>query len=307
MMNFNGPNYLWWFFVTLLCSGVSKECTKNGSDFESYLGTKTPYRIVANQNSSEIKYEGCRAEKLWAMVRHGTRNPNAKLIDKMNTRLVEIRDLILENLSKATDDISNLNLDLFRSWTSKLKDKDEKRLTHEGEDEMLLLAERLQNRFPSILSNVYSDSSIKLKFTATQRTKKSAQAFAAGLFGRNVVKDIRFPEPLTKDPILRFYKLCNKWRKEVSKNPAAVAERRKFEQSEFMAKTIEAINRRLGFSDELDLNDIHAMYMVCSFETAWHKRRRSPWCSAFSTDDFKVICQKIVKLFYFEFSGNGIR
>jgi hypothetical protein len=44
--------------VTLLCSGVSKECTKNGSDFESYLGTKTPYRIVANQNSSEIKYEG---------------------------------------------------------------------------------------------------------------------------------------------------------------------------------------------------------------------------------------------------------
>jgi hypothetical protein len=141
------------------------------------------------------------------MVRHGTRNPNAKLIDKMNTRLMEIRDLILENLSKATDDISNLNLDLFRSWTSKLKDKDEKRLTHEGEDEMLLLAERLQNRFPSILSNVYSDSSIKLKFTATQRTKKSAQAFAAGLFGRNVVKDIRFPEPLTKDPILRVRRI----------------------------------------------------------------------------------------------------
>jgi multiple inositol-polyphosphate phosphatase/2,3-bisphosphoglycerate 3-phosphatase len=56
-----------------------------------------------------------------------------------------------------------------------------------------------------------------------------------------------------------------------------------------MAKTIEAINRRLGFSDELDLNDIHAMYMVCSFETAWHKRRRSPWCSAFSTDDFKAM------------------
>lgn len=105
----------------------------------------------------------------------------------MRTRLVEIRDLILDNLPEGTgsfynfnyvikcsikfsDQIHNIDLDLFRSWSVKLKDKDEKKLTHEGEDEMLLLAERLQNRFPKILSNIYSDTSYKVSKKKT--TKK---------------------------------------------------------------------------------------------------------------------------------------
>lgn len=94
-------------------------------------------------------------------------------------------------------------MDRFRTWSFKLTEKDEKKLTHEGEDEMLLLGERMQLRFPKILSSVYSQSAYNLKFTATQRTKKSAQYFAAGLFGKNVIKSINFPEPLKRDPILR--------------------------------------------------------------------------------------------------------
>lgn len=67
-----------------------------------------------------------------------------------------------------------------------------------------------------------------------------------------------------------------------------------------MAKTIEAVNKRFGLNDELDLTDVHAMYMTCAFETAWNKRKRSPWCSAFSVDDFKVCYLKHWKLINLE-------
>ncbi|XP_015838212.1 multiple inositol polyphosphate phosphatase 1 [Tribolium castaneum] len=305
MALFGAPNYVLCVFLVIFCVVKSdKKCSKALNDYETYLGTKTPYRIVANYSTSEIKYDDCKAVKLWAMVRHGTRNPNVKLIERMNTRLVEIRDAILENFPEGNGEINNFDLDLFRGWSPKLEANDEKKLTHEGEDEMVLLAERLQSRFPGILTSVYSDSAFKFKFTATQRTKKSAQAFAAGLFGRNVVKDISFPEPLKKDPILRFYKLCNKWRKEVSKNPKALEERTKFENSATMTKTIEGINKRLGFDNEFDFSDVHAMYMTCAFETAWNKRKRSPWCSVFSNDDFKVM-EYAEDLKYYWIDGYG--
>lgn len=42
---------------------------------------------------------------------------------------------------------------------------DEKRLAHEGEDEMVELAERFQNRFPQILPDVYTNSTFKVQST----------------------------------------------------------------------------------------------------------------------------------------------
>ncbi|KYB25797.1 Multiple inositol polyphosphate phosphatase 1-like Protein [Tribolium castaneum] len=163
MALFGAPNYVLCVFLVIFCVVKSdKKCSKALNDYETYLGTKTPYRIVANYSTSEIKYDDCKAVKLWAMVRHGTRNPNVKLIERMNTRLVEIRDAILENFPEGNGEINNFDLDLFRGWSPKLEANDEKKLTHEGEDEMVLLAERLQSRFPGILTSVYSDSAFKV-------------------------------------------------------------------------------------------------------------------------------------------------
>lgn len=39
---------------------------------------------------------------------------------------------------------------------------DEKKLTHEGEDELMELAERFQKRFPELLPETYSNSSFKV-------------------------------------------------------------------------------------------------------------------------------------------------
>lgn len=122
--------------IIIVCDDTDDKvvnCVKNNNNnarynFENYLSTKSPYRIVANyKNFSKIHYPGkysyirliriiinpvvvrpqssntgCKPLKLWGLVRHGTRNPSVKLIEKMRTRLPEIRDLILENVVKAT-------------------------------------------------------------------------------------------------------------------------------------------------------------------------------------------------------------
>lgn len=94
-------------------------------------------------------------------------------------------------------------MDLFRKWKIKLNEKDGEKLVHEGEDENLLLAERMQSRFPHLFQNIYTNSSYNFKFTHSQRTKKSCLQFVAGLFGRQTLKSVWFPEPLKNDPILR--------------------------------------------------------------------------------------------------------
>lgn len=92
------------------------------------------------------------------LVRHGTRNPSAKVINKMQERLSYIRNLVIER----TNLNGNVIKEELKKWKLLITDKEQKRLTHEGEEEMLHLAERMHRRFPDILNSVYSNSSYKV-------------------------------------------------------------------------------------------------------------------------------------------------
>lgn len=100
----------------------------------------------------------CTPNKIWMLVRHGTRNPSVKLIKRMRERLPQIRDLILKTASGLQENIR----DSLKKWEIHITDKDQKQLTHEGEEEMLHLAKRMQRRFPDILTSAYSNSSYKV-------------------------------------------------------------------------------------------------------------------------------------------------
>ena len=171
----------------------------------------------------------------------------------MIERLPEIRNLILENNPDSSEVLRNSDLYAFQKWKTKLLASEEKKLTHEGEDEMIELAERMQSRFPNLLSSAYSNTSYYFKYTATQRTKASAKYFAAGLFGRQTVKDVWFPKPAKHDPTLRFYKLCSRWQKDVKNNPATLAEKKKFDNSIHMKKVVTSVNEALNLDDELTI------------------------------------------------------
>lgn len=48
---------------------------------------------------------------------------------------------------------------------------------------------------------------MQFKFTDSQRTRKSFEAFATGLFGRNNIHNVWHPQPSKRDPILRVRSL----------------------------------------------------------------------------------------------------
>uniref|UniRef100_A0A6P7FWI8 Multiple inositol polyphosphate phosphatase 1 n=1 Tax=Diabrotica virgifera virgifera TaxID=50390 RepID=A0A6P7FWI8_DIAVI len=278
--------------LLLICFLVSFsiECTNYGYPFENHLAQMTPYRIVSNKSFDRIEYRGCTPKKIWMMVRHGTRNPKYSVIEQMLARLPEIRKLLVESTSLPNDHVKNRDLDLLRKWKLTLDVDDKNKLTHEGEEEMLVLAERMQSRFPELFDEVYSNTSYKFKYTHSQRTLRSAYFFAAGLFGKATAKDVWFPAPLRKDPILRFYKLCDKWNVEVKKNPAALREVTIFENGPEMAKLVKEVNKNLALEDnEVNKDDVLLMYQMCAFETAWNKKRKSPWCALFTGENLKVL------------------
>ncbi|KAJ8975347.1 hypothetical protein NQ317_000275 [Molorchus minor] len=280
------------FLTICIFIDLSSQCSITGYPFENHLSSETPYRLVSNKSFYRIQYDGCTPKKIWMVIRHGTRNPSISKIEQINNRLPDIRDFILENDNLPNGFIKNRDLDLFQKWEPTLNAESKKKLTREGREEMLLLAERMQSKFPELFDNIYSNTSFKFKYTHTQRTKKSALYFVTGLFGKNNAKSVWFPEPLKNDPILRFYKSCTKWYKEVKDDPKLKRINKAFEQSAEMLKTLKVINERLNFSrvsSNLSADDVFLMYKTCAYETAWNKQSKSPWCSPFTEEELKVL------------------
>ncbi|XP_020805718.1 multiple inositol polyphosphate phosphatase 1 [Drosophila serrata] len=261
------------------CSRLSR------ADIEKRLSTKTPYRSVANFDETPPQYAGCHPTRIWSIIRHGTRNPSESVILQAQNRLEEIKTLILE---QSHPNLCSEDVEKLRRWSWKHLNasEDEKLLVAEGEDELINLAERMQNRFPSVLPDIYSPEWYYFKYTATQRTLKSAQSFATGLFGRHRIHTVQYPPPMHKDPVLRFYKRCGRWQTDVDKNPETLVNARRFLAEPPMQSAVEQLRTSTGLSD-LRTKDVQLMFTVCAFETAWHRRRDntrnadSVWCSFF--------------------------
>ncbi|XP_050420837.1 multiple inositol polyphosphate phosphatase 1-like [Adelges cooleyi] len=282
MFNFlKSPKFICILFVYL--KNVHA-CHDLNANFTHYLSSKTPYRYVANYNTDPLEYDGCKAWKIWLVQRHGTRTPGKPLDVFVKNRLPQIQQDIVNSLIKG--DLCNEYE--IKYWKPHRELDDQKRLTTEGEDELFEIAERFQQRLPHLLDQPVENTNFLFRFTDTQRTERSALQFATGLFGRVEVKNISFPKPLDKDPLLRFYKVCQKWRKNVKKSPEATIEHKKFIESSIVNKTLSHLSKRLGLDYVLTFNDAKNMYSYCAFETAWEKNKISPWCSVFSESDFKV-------------------
>ncbi|XP_036320051.1 multiple inositol polyphosphate phosphatase 1-like [Rhagoletis pomonella] len=170
-------------------------------EIEPHLSTKTPYRVVANLDDKPIAYPGCRATRIWSIIRHGTRNPSKEHIEGAKLKLVRLKEQILLNpqTKLCPEELARLRL-----WHFNVSSQEEKYLTAEGEEELIALAERMQKRFPDLLPEQYHPSLYYFKYTKTQRTLKSAQSFTTGLFGRHAIGAVEYPEALHQDPVLRL-------------------------------------------------------------------------------------------------------
>ncbi|KAG8224479.1 hypothetical protein J437_LFUL003202 [Ladona fulva] len=288
-----------------------EECLLEKSNYTQYLGAKTPYRVRMNTNMDPIGYLGCEPLQFWTIIRHGTRYPSSKVIRNMMKNLPLLKDKILGSYNEGKGELCEYEADLFTEWTLKVEEANEKQLAHEGEDEMKDLGERWLQRLPSLLTESYDNNSYEFRHTATQRTALSARSFAIGLFGRHKAAHVWYPQPIAKDPLIRFYKLCSRWKKDVDKNPASLVEKLKFKETQEMKAVVQRVSIKLGLNS-LTYDDIHLMFITCGFETAWNKYSKSPWCAAFSEEDLKLLDFKSIAsgkgsqkkgIFYFTHSG----
>lgn len=125
------------------------------------------------------------------------------------------------------------------------------------------------------------------------------------MFGRHNIHSVTYDQPLSRDPILRFYKLCKKWKSDIDKNPETFEEARKFSESPVVKDAISKIALKMGIpSNELRPSDIHLMYMTCAFETAMHKHKLSPWCSLFDRHTI-IVFEFFEDLEYYWVDGYG--
>ncbi|XP_067638914.1 multiple inositol polyphosphate phosphatase 1 [Eurosta solidaginis] len=266
---------------------VEQQCSNlERHEIETHLSTKTPYRVVANLNDKPITYPGCQPTRIWSVIRHGTRNPSKEHIEGAKVKLLRLKENILLN------PLTNLCLDeltRLRLWHFNVSSEEEKYLTPEGVDELIELAERMQKRFPYLLPDQYDPNLYYFKYTKTQRTLLSAQSFATGLFGRHRIGQVIYPEALHKDPVLRFYKLCDRWQVDVDKNPMTFDNAERFLKEPEMIDAINYIRRRTQIQN-ITAEEAQLIYTICGFETAWNRRRDpSVWCSLFNQDTIKAL------------------
>lgn len=284
-------------------SVFNSSCHDTHKDYFKYLATKTGYRFIQNENDEPLTIPDCKLTKIWGLVRHGTRLPGDSIIDKMRNYLPTLQKQIVDNF--LSDKSQLCDISKMKAWTPQVSLKDEeKSLTKEGQRELFALAQRLKNRFPTLLGQEFRNETFFFKYTKTQRTQASAFHFAEGLFGREGSTEVWYPKSQKRDPVLRFYKACEKWRETVDHNPESYEERKAFEQSEHFQHLVARINQRLGFSGNLTVADVVLMYTACGFESAWTPGFDPPWCSLFSRQDLEVL-EYNEDLDYYWVDGHG--
>lgn len=268
------------FFVISLSLFASKSAHfYNGDDtYEQHFGTKTPYRVVANENDSEVQFPGCTPVKIWYVIRHGTRTPTERLLKEMRKHLPGVLNRIIEANERNPD----INIKALKKWKLEYN---ETVLTEEGAKEHQLLAKRMQKRFPTLFPTTFSNDTYLFRHTNTQRTMASAKNFSLGLFGNEDFENVYIPPPITLDPVLRYYRICKRWKVEVEDKHAK--QQKLFHESYPMMEQIEVMSKALNLTRRLSVDEVNAMFQTCCIEAANNKK--SVWCSLIPMDMIKIM------------------
>ncbi|GJQ73415.1 hypothetical protein Trydic_g13779 [Trypoxylus dichotomus] len=280
--------------------------SESADSIYSYLATKSAYRFAANQDINDVSEEEAACpQKIWMLLRHGTRNPSKGDINNMNGRLPDIRDIIL-NANAESGFLDDAQKQQLQNWTPAVSDLAyEQILVPEGKLENEEISQRMQARFPSILPSTFDNDTYLIMHTDSERTYESARHFAIGLFGEENLRGLYFPVPTLEDlQKIEFYELCTRWIEEVEDNPESLLERDLFEELDVVTEAVESVNQALGLTDELSLNDVLIIYKTCSFEASWFRNISSPWCLAFNLDTIRVFAYA-EDLEYYWVDGHG--
>jgi len=276
--------------LLLLCTAVQlygdHQCVTSRTKFYKQYSTKTPYQYIVDDLEREPKISDCNCEnvQIWSIIRHGTRYPSEEAIKIVKTNVTTLRDRLLEsNQSKLCPE----DLELLKAWNYTVDYEQAKKLHAEGVEELIFMGERLLERYPKLLTT-YHENDFIFRTTKTERARRSGESLVLGLFSNPTAKRVKFQTSVEEhDPLIRFYKLCRKWLKEVKKNPVSRVEFDKFSQSSYVDGARRQVSDLFGF--EITVEELDQLYVTCNFDQAWQPRKLSPWCTLFSDQSLEVM------------------
>ncbi|XP_077095606.1 multiple inositol polyphosphate phosphatase 1a [Siphateles boraxobius] len=280
----------YWAFISS-CS-IHSYTKTSIPEIARYFGTKGRYEevntyliddiLAINNSLVTLPSSTCREIHLTAIIRHGTRFPTAKNIQKMR----DFYDLVVRN---ATDNLSCLS-EIKSRWEMWYKDEMDGRLVDKGREDHRHLAQRLIRWFPSLLTedNV-RQGRVKLITSSKHRCVNSTIAFREGLkTGLSIEEEVDL-EPAVNDALMRYFDQCERFVKEVENNKGALEEVKRFSDGPEMKRVMEKMADRLKVPYTSITDDsVEAAFYLCSYEFTILKVN-SPWCQLFDEVDAQVM------------------
>lgn len=282
----------WW--IIFLAIGVvnAQETCLSVQDYPYLLfGTKTSYAFIKKEVPSATVYAppGCQPTAFWMLNRHGTQNPEANEIIELQ-KLVELKNNILtnyknENFKNTKQRICNADLNLLEQWewNNRINATFAGHLTTDGYMTTQQQAKTWQQKFPGLLTKNRYD--YLFKFADDPRSSNTFKAFTEGIFG-DQADALNIPKE-NDEKLLRPYKFCPAWTKEVGENNDTISQLNIFESKREYQEMINNISLRLGFNYDLQKNMILNIYQMCRYNKAWKISEISPWCAAFTHEDLQ--------------------
>ncbi|XP_008114508.2 multiple inositol polyphosphate phosphatase 1 isoform X1 [Anolis carolinensis] len=280
--------------LLLLLLLLGSAAAQRASDLASYFGTKSryetihphlladPFSLGPPERGFPLPTATCEPIHLRALVRHGTRFPTRKQIeklDRLHKELVHRRSV--GPACRAADSLAG--------WKMWFRPEMDGRLAGRGRRDMSALARRLAARIPGLFS---ARNHLAFASSSKPRCLDSAAAFREGLrqAGHSAPADGSLKESFeVNDKLMRFFDHCEKFVKGVENNSTALREMDVFKDGPEMRSVVDKITRTLCLpAKRLDADLIQVAFFTCSFGLTI-KNINSPWCALFNTDDAKVL------------------
>ncbi|XP_037028018.1 multiple inositol polyphosphate phosphatase 1-like [Bradysia coprophila] len=259
------------------------------------LGQRNSYDFIKGSNYQIFNIEGCEAEKLWTLVRHGTRYPSPESMLELET-LEDLRDEVIrlynENTSLPENGrLCNNDLQLIKdwSWDKNITARYDEFLTVSGWNEIRDIALVYKSVFPALIENSYSPAKFLFRHTDYQRTEGSFKAFAEGLFGEGAYNSFTIDPPVTPSMLLNPMDLCQTYTDNIIRQNGPDTEMTKFRETEIFQKLRSDVSKKLGIAETLDDKTVLNIYEMCRFDKAWFPLKPSAWCAALTQSQFKIL------------------
>ncbi|CAH1791279.1 unnamed protein product [Owenia fusiformis] len=282
-------------YTTISSNNSDQKCHYHGNESAYRLySTRTVYGVIHNE-SADLKDDppqGCVAQGVYMVSRHGTRFPVIEEIKRMQALLPKIEQDILPHLKKGR--LCSEEIQALEQWHLLYQSHVDMNmnLADVGIQEMYGLGNRMQQMFPELL-DVKNHNRLVFKHTGKPRVHQSTAVFIQGLSNvaesspvDEVTESFNMEDLSKNKRLLESIEVCK--RNKISFKTREEEPIRRFDAGYQMLDLIASVEARLGLPHDTVTNtDIDVLYDICRYDYAIY--RVSPWCAIFSKENLRLL------------------